>query len=192
MRALLPLLFLAGCSVLPSQAPPERLFTLAPALESKGAGQGGVLLVAPLRAHPALDTEAMAYRASPLTFDYYAKSRWVARPPELLRPFLVEALEGAFSAVLPMPAPVAGDFRLEVTVEAFQHELWQGRWGVVALRAALFDRRGVIGVRRFSAKVPSGGEDPQSGAMAINRALERLLPELAAWVAEAARSAHPP
>ena len=59
------------------------------------------------------------------------------------------------------------------------------------LRAYLVDdkTRRVLAWREFDAAVPAASEDPYGGVVAANRAVQTVLEELAAFCAEAARSA---
>jgi len=189
---LLGLVLLAGC-VGPQgrQAEPMAVFTLETNFPAASyAKDGPVVLVSTPRARPGFDTERMAYVRRPNELEYFARHRWIDAPARMLAPLLVQALEatGAFSAVVPAPTVARAKWRLESEIVRLQQEFFDGPSRVqLVLRSQLIDAatQRPVAARVFSASVPAAGDDARSGAAAANEAARRLLPQLAAWCAEA-------
>ena len=82
--------------------------------------------------------------------------------------------------------------RLDTEILGLQHEFLSAPSRVrFTLRASLVESvtRRVIASREFEAAVPAASEDPYGGVVAANRAVQTVLENLAAFCAEAARSA---
>ena len=126
--------------------------------------------------------------------EYFAHSEWVDPPARMLTPLLVAAVEntGAFRAVVLTPSAAAGDLRLDTEIIRLQHEFQTQPSRVrFTLRAYLVDNktRRVLAWREFDAVVPAASENPYGGVVAANRAVQTVLEDLAAFCAEAARTA---
>jgi cholesterol transport system auxiliary component len=111
----------------------------------------------------------------------------------LLAPLLVEAMErsGGFRTVLMMPTSLPGDYRLDVDIARVQQEFLQHPSEVcLNLRAQLVELRTtrVLGHQTFEVTEPAPTDDPYGGVVATNRALQRLLSDLMAWVISLSRS----
>jgi cholesterol transport system auxiliary component len=195
-RALAALLAgaLAGCSLLaPTRAPAPRLFTLLPSLlVADGAPDAAALrtiAISAPSARPGFEGPRMAYVTRHYEIQYFATHEWVEPPARLLAPLLRLALarSGRLRVVEATEAEPPA-LRLETEVVALQQEFTarpsQLRF---ALRARLDD--GATG--RFVAETelettePADSEDPYGGVVAANRAVGRVLEELAAWCAAA-------
>ncbi len=149
------------------------------------------LIVNPPRAAAGFDTPHLVYLRAPHQIEYFAYSQWVDTPAQMLAPLIVRAIErsGAFSAVLLAPTAAAGQFRLDTEVIRLQQDFGaapsQARF---TLRAVLLDSatRHVVAVREFDASVPAPSEDAPGGVSAANIAVQRVLGELAEFVAKSA------
>ncbi|MDN3518661.1 ABC-type transport auxiliary lipoprotein family protein [Aquisalimonas lutea] len=183
-------LALTACS--PLQMPTEEAATnweLDPASPEPVATQKDITLhVDRPTAIAALATRAMAYRERSLQRSYYAHNRWVDEPARMLHPHLVRAIEdaGVVTGVVSTSATASAAYRLETELLELEHdyrELEHGR-ARIRLRARLVDtgRGTVVATRRFEATEPSRETGPAGGVTAANRALERLLEELVAWL----------
>ncbi|CAK0749207.1 cholesterol transport system auxiliary component [Gammaproteobacteria bacterium] len=147
-----------------------------------------VIMVATPAAQAGFDTTGIAYVRKAYRLDYYSKNQWVDSPQRMLLPLLVLTLEGngQFRAVLPVSSSVTGDVRLETEILCLQHEMLtlpsQFR---VTLRAQLLDlhHHQILATHTFDAVELSPSEDPYGGVVAANRAIGRLLQEVAAFVA---------
>lgn len=186
---LLPLLLLAACGVNPPTDEP-RTYLLEAVGRSTVAETGTqVLLITRPRAEPGYDTNGIAYTEIPLSLSYYTRSRWADAPARMLTPLLVETLErsGTFRAVVTSPSSVVADLQLDVTLLRLQQSFLHSPSRVeLALRARLIDiaSNRVLAGRTFEAMESAPSEDAYGGVQAANMALERVLTELAGFVAE--------
>jgi cholesterol transport system auxiliary component len=194
-RALLGLvaLGLEGCLPFarPGAAPPS-LFTLALEREDAAPGAGAALAieVAPPGARPGFEGARMAYVTRAYEIQYFARHQWVEPPARLLAPLLEEALEraGRFQ-VTPSGESTGTALRLESEIVALQQEFdaspSQVRFTLRARLLAGLERRRLASAV-FGAVEPSPSEDPYGGVIAANRAVARVLDEVASWCAERA------
>lgn len=187
----LALLLLAACS--PFQPPkPEALntYVLDAQLETKpvAASSTLTLVVSPPRASPGFDTTRIAYIRQPHELDYFAKSHWADTPSRMLAPLLVRALDHNrnFRAVVLAPSPVAGDLRLDTEIIRLQQDFTTTPSRTrFTLRAQLINpaEKRIVKTRIFDATEEAPSEDPYGGVIAANRAVKRVLAELAEFCA---------
>ena len=193
-RFLLPaaaLALCAGCAFVQPPEPPlvSAVIDQMPAQVPHRARSRATLLVFTPQARAALDTTQMAYAVQPHQIAYFARHQWAETPPQMLEPLLVRTLEAtnAFGAVLtpPQTGSVALGLRMEIgdLVQDFTQEPPVLR---VALRAVLSDETGnrTIATREWTAREPMQQKAPAAGVLAANRAIARLLPQVAGFVLE--------
>lgn len=181
----------AGCTgLLPAQAPAPDLYVLdaAPANPSGRPRGDLVLLVSMPRSRAGFDTAQIAYVRRPYELEYFEKSRWVDTPARMLAPLLARALEhgGGLRAVVQAPSPVPADLRLDTELTRLQHDFrTQPSRVELALRAQLVDLRSkrILAEREFEAVEIAPSEDAYGGVIAANRALQRILAQLAEFCA---------
>jgi cholesterol transport system auxiliary component len=190
---------LGACAgVLPGPAPsPARTYVLAPDLPSwDGAalsprGSGPTILVARPEDAAGYATQRMAYLERDYRLDYFAEHEWVASPAAMLGPLLVKALRGggAFAAVSDDASGISSDLRLDTVVESL-HQDFRTRpsQARVELRVQVVEpeQRRILATRVFADAEPAPSDDPYGGVVAANRALSRLLPQIADFAAETA------
>jgi len=148
-----------------------------------------VLAVGETRARPGFDTAAMAYTRRPSELEYFAKSRWADTPARMLAPLVAQAIEqaGGFRAVVRGRSPAAADLRLDTELVRLQQDFTSQPSRIeITLRAQLVDLRSrrVLAAREFGATERAPSDDPYGGVIAANRALGRLLGELASFCTE--------
>jgi cholesterol transport system auxiliary component len=148
-----------------------------------------VLAVSPSRAWPGFDTPQMAYAREPQELGYFVKSRWADSPSRMLSPILARALaaDGRFVAVVSTPSTVPADLRLDTEiVRLLQDFAMRPSRAQLTVRAQLLDLRSmrVLATREFNEFEPASSEDAAGGAGAVNRALGRLLRQLADFCVE--------
>lgn len=165
----------------------------AAAIQAPGAL---TLVVARPREGAGFDSARMAYVKKAHELEYFARNQWVDSPGKMLLPLLVRALEtgGAFRAVSQAPAPVSGDLRLETDIVRLHQEFLATPSRVrFTLRAQLIDVPGkrVVATREFDASENAPSDDPYGGVVAANRAVRRVLGEVAEFCAAQAKSAQP-
>lgn len=139
------------------------------------------------RAQAGFDTPRMAYFLRSHTVDYYAHNQWADTPARLLAPLLVQAMErtGCWRTVVQMPAAVQGDYRLDTEILHWQQEFFSQPSRVrLTLRVQLVElrRQGVIAAQRFEILEDAPSEDAYGGVIAVNRAVGKLLEQVAGWV----------
>lgn len=150
------------------------------------------LIVNPPHAASGFDSQRILYVRNEHQLEYFAHSEWVDTPARMLAPLIVSAVErsGAYRAVVLTPSAAAGDLRLDTEIVRLQHE-FGGKPSRVrfTLRAYLVDNstRRVLAWREFDAAESSASEDPYGGVIAANRAVQKVLKQLAEFCAEAAR-----
>ncbi len=150
-------------------------------------GRAATLLVSLPRAQAGFDTPRMAYLLRPYEIRYYAHNRWTDTPARLLAPLVVEAMEetGCWHTVAQMPAAVRGDYRLDTEILNWQQEFFSQPSRVrLALRAQLVELGGqqVVAARRLEVLEDAPSEDAYGGVLASQRAVEKLLRQVSAWV----------
>lgn len=195
LLTLLSTALLVGCTGLltgPSAAPPST-YLLAPALPatpataSTGHSKGPGLLVSLPESAAGYDGRRMAYLERDFRIDYFADHEWIDSPANLLRPLLVQALEGAgvLGAVSADGHGIQGELRLDTVIEAL-HQDFRVRPSQVLLklRLRLVDpASGRILASQVLEEVEAApADDPYGGVVALNRALSRLLPRTVAFV----------
>lgn len=191
LALLMVVLLLAGCTpaLLQSEASAIKTYVLDATIDPRPMAQPSnkVLLVAMPRAQPGFDTPFIAYTRTPLSLDYYTRSKWADVPVRMLVPLVVRALEEtkAFDAVVVPPTPAEGDLRLELDIIRLQQEFLEQPSQVrLTVRAKLFDvaTRHVLGTQVFEIVEPAPSEDAYGGVQAANAAVEKLLEELMDFV----------
>jgi cholesterol transport system auxiliary component len=187
-------LALAGCPFLPREERPIHTFTLS--LGSSGGGAAtyvgkpgaGILVVNMPVGQPGFDTPRMAYMQRPFEVSYYATHQWADPPARMLTSLLVQALEqrgGYWRAVVPMPTSVRGDHRMDIDQVALVQDFLQKPSQVrVSLRIQIIKLPEylVLGTRLFDVAEEASNDDAYGGVIAANRAVERLVKEVAGWL----------
>ena len=184
---------LAGCLSVPREDRPIHTFILSPDSSAGGAvisevkpGAGTLVVNVPV-AQPGFDTPRMAYRQRPYEVSYYANHQWAEPPATMLIPLLVQALEqtGYWRAIAPMPTSVRGDHRIEIDqLMLLQDFLQQPSHVRVALRVQVIKlpEYQVLGTRLFEGGEVAPSDDAYGGAVAANRAADKLSREVAVWI----------
>jgi len=186
-------LALAGCLSLPREERPIHTFFLSPDRSAGGAAipelkpGAGILIVNVPVAQPGFDTPRMAYTQRPYELSYYATHQWADPPARMLTPLLVQALEqtGYWRTIAPMPTSVRGDHRVDIDqVVLLQDFLQKPSHMHVALRVQIIKLPEylVLGTRLFEMVEKASNDDAYGGAVAANRAVDRLVKDVAGWL----------
>lgn len=193
------LALLSGCSALHPKATPQPTFYALDSGKIEARSDASLpqtmrpsaltLIVNPPHAASGFDSQRILYVRNQHQLEYFAYSEWVDTPARMLAPLIVSAVErsGAFRAVVLTPSAAAGDLRLDSEIVRLQHE-FVGKPSQVrfTLRAYLVDNstRRVLAWREFDAVESSLSEDPYGGVIAANRAVQKVLQQLADFCAE--------
>ena len=191
----LPLLFqlAAGCTIFPE--PPNHpvrsyLLTFDPSPSQAWPlcpSAGGTLVVSVPHEHNGSNTNGIAYLLRPHELRYYSYNQWADSPARLLLPLLVQALEKThcWGTVAQAAAALRGDYRLDTTILQWQQEFFPSPSRVrIALRVQMVDiqKRDVTVARRFEVVEEVPTSDAYGAVLASNRAVNRLLGEIAEWI----------
>ena len=184
----------AGCTALPApkvEDPVLHVLDAKPAIARAQATRDLVLEVSVPRAAPGFDTAALLYVQKPYVLDAFATHRWADAPARMIGPPLTRALEqtGYFRAVVPAPAGVPADLRLDTELVRLQQNFTSRPSRVeLSLRFRLLDLRGrrVVASRVVDVDVVAPSDDPDGGVLAANAALANALAQAAAFAVAAA------
>lgn len=201
MALAVPMAALSACSFTPSRRSAElHTYLLSPDLSSVSDPVAPnkktlpVLLVTIPRTQAGFDSPRMVYLLRPHEIRYYADNQWADTPGRMLTRLLAEALEksGAWGTVIQMPSAVRGDYRLDADDLALQQEFFSNPSRLrLTLRLQLVALPGqtVIDARQFDIMEEAPSEDAYGGVLAANRAVGRLMNEVADWAGAGLRKA---
>ena len=184
---------LTACSILPQPEPVainQYVLEYMPVAEAgehaaRNPGkQAPVLIVTTPSAHGGYDSYRIAYMQQAYGLRYYTRSRWADKPASMLAPLLADALQstGRFQALYTTPGTLAADYRLDTElVRLYQDFTVQPSVVRLTLRARLIDlqTQHVIATRQFDLTEVAATDDTYGGVVAVNKAVTRLLNELA-------------
>jgi cholesterol transport system auxiliary component len=196
--AALLLILASACSALRPAAPPEPTFYALDSGAARRAPTGGpvgapTLIVNPPHAASGYDSQRILYVREAHRLEYFAHSEWIDSPARMIAPLMVAAVDnsGAFRAVVLTPSSAAGDLRLSTEIIRLQQDFSPLPSRVrFTLRAYLLDNttRQVLAWREFEETVIAASDDPYGGVLAANRAVRRVLEQLANFCSERAVS----
>lgn len=132
------------------------------------------------------NTTSMAYTQKPYEISYFAKNRWAATPPQMLQPLIVETLQNThyFRSVGGAGALGSYDYVLHTEILEFNQEFF-GNCSVmnVKLRAQVVktSTNRVVATKEFAVIETAPQSTPYGGVVAANRAVSRILSQMAAW-----------
>jgi len=182
----------AGCTLLPPPDPPPAIALLdkLPDDIPQASCRSPVVRVERPEARPAYDTTRMAYTQQPHQIAYFSRHEWGERPPQMLHPLLVRALEATVclrTIVPPDVGPAAYVLRTDVQelTQDFTQEPPQAR---LALRVRWLDAGTgqLIGPRQITQSEPMRQKNPVAGVQAANEATAKALREVARFALEMA------
>lgn len=197
--ALLGLLGLGGCTVLPDRPfVPTRRHALdpqRPPMAPRPRATGQVLLLRAMRAAPGQESRGLRRVTADGTLDVAFFEEWIAPPAELaeaaLRQWLIAG--GGFAAIAAPGTRLATPLILEAELTALEAlpAAGQARAGIAALllrEGGLLAEAQVLAQRSFTATAPlapaSAEEAGLAQASAMTAALARLFADLEAWLAD--------
>ena len=187
------LLLIGACSLGPTQTTTPRTYFLNPEISWKNPHGYGerigttVLLVTLPKAQAGFDTARMVYLLRPYEVNYYAVNQWADTPARLLHRIMVENLDktGLWSTVLQTPGTIPAQYRLDSDNLVLEQQFFSHPSRVrLALRAQIVDvkKQTILATQYFYVFEVAASDDPYGGVLAANRAAEKLLIEMAAWL----------
>jgi len=186
-------LFAGACSIGPTETSAPRTYFLNPEISWKnphGYGErigASVLLIPQPKAQAGFDSTRMAYLRRPYEVNYYAFNQWADTPARLLHRILVENLDktGLWRAVLQTPGLVPAQYRLDCDNLVLEQQFFSPPSRMrLALRAQIVATKtqAILDTRYFEMFEAAASDDAYGGVEAANRAAEKLLIEMAAWL----------
>jgi len=191
-------LLLGGCSVLQPAKPVNMAsYALGVQFEPAVASAGGltVLVSAPI-AQPGFNSQHMIYIKRPHELEYFSQNQWVDSPARMLAPLLIQALEhsGKYRAVIQARTAAMADLRLDTEIIRMQHEfLTSPSQAHLTVRAQLIDiqAKKVLATREFDVMEAAPSDDPYGGVIATNRAVKKILQQIADFGAQESKAGEP-
>ena len=187
LPVLASILLLPACTSLSApQVASENTYVLEAQRATKPAQvkRNLVLAISEPQTRPGFDTPQIVYVQQPHELNYFVTSRWANTPARMLEPLLVQAMEqtGSFRAVVQTPGAIPADVRLDTELIRLQHDFVTRPSRVqLTLRAQLIDVRGQreLAVKQFDESENATSDNAYGGVTAANRALQRVLDQLA-------------
>lgn len=193
----LSIVFLSGCSLSPVKTAPISTFTLTnsnihTAAFRKAESNLTILVTQPV-ASPGYSTSRMMYEIKPSQLNAFADHRWIAPPADLLLPLIAEQLRAGhyFHAVVMMPFLGTINYQLNTKLLMLQQEFLHPQSEVrLRIEAILINpiTGNVIASRVFETVVPTAENNPYSGVLATNKAVDIVLNRIARFVVASVKS----
>ena len=147
------------------------------------------LLVSLPTPNPGFDTNAMVYELTPYNLQFYADHQWAAPPAQMLLPVLAQLIrhQGYFKAVVATPYGGVADYYLDTRLIVLQQEFLQPMSRVhLVLQETLTDTstNEIIASKQFVIYEEAPGNNPYSGVVAANKALQLIGAKVAEWVTQ--------
>jgi len=136
----------------------------------------------------------IVYQRQAHELEHFALNQWVDTPVQMLTPLIMRAIEqrGGFRAVVRGSTAAVSELRLDTELVRLQQEFSTSPSRVrLTLRAVLVNTtsRRVLASREFETSVAALSDDPVGGVVAANKAVQRVLGELAVFCADSALAA---
>lgn len=177
---------LSGCISFAPEPPPSLMTLTAEQQLAAGASRSAapgdaITIVEPLL--PAeLATQRVPVRTSDTALAYLVDALWVETPDTLFQRLLSEVVAARTGRIVLDPAQFNADPGTRVTGELREFGLDARTREVVIVYDATISTAAGVRTRRFEAREPVAAEDPQSVAVALNRAANRIAVEFSDWV----------
>ena len=181
---------LAACdAVVPGRGPLPDLYRLTP--KSTFAAdlptvEWQLLLESPLT-NASIDTTRIGLRRSSTSVEYYARSSWSDRAPEMIQTLMIESFENSERIVAIGRDSIAlrADYILKTDLREFQAEYMAGPNPQVHLaliaRLVKMPRRAIIGTKKFESVVEARADTMEAVIAAFDLALGKVLKRLVEW-----------
>ena len=201
----LPLLaLLPGCTdLVPGQRPAPNFYRLTPKSTfdpDLPSVDWQLVLEAPV-ANAGLATTRIALAQKPLKIEYYARSSWTDRAPQMVQTLMVESFENSdrIVSIGRESLGLRSDFVLKSELREFQAEYWSVEEGAppnvrVNLSAKLvkMPRRLIVASQSFERIEPAAADNLEAVVDAFDTALGGVLKELVAWTIRTGQDNHTP
>jgi cholesterol transport system auxiliary component len=181
---------LAACEALvPGRGPLPDLYRLTPKstfATDLPTVEWQLLLESPLT-NASIDTTRIGLRRSSTSVEYYARSSWSDRAPEMIQTLMIESFENSERIVAIGRDSIAlrADYILKTDLREFQAEYMAGPNPQVHLaliaRLVKMPRRAIIGTKKFESVVEARADTMEAVIAAFDLALGKVLKRLVEW-----------
>lgn len=179
---------LSACSVFsPVKMEPHSKYVLqdTPVITAKRT-RHSVIMVAPITTDPAYDTTAMAYVTHPYELNYFVKNEWAELPSKMLEVLLVKTLTKThhYRGVMMQPTYARYDYILNTHLLTLKQVfIGDTSYYQVTARVDLIQAKTakLVASKDFSVSVRAMENNPRSGAIAANKAVKKMLKQVAAF-----------
>jgi cholesterol transport system auxiliary component len=187
---------LTACTqIVPGQTPPPELYRLTPksTFPEDLKPVDWQLLVETPTASAGLNSPRIALMRSLTKLEYYARTNWTDRAPNMVQSLIVESFENsnAIIAVGRQTVALRADYLLKTELREFQAEYFDTTPpnAHVAINAKLVEmpQRRIVGSSEFGAKVQAEADRLQDIVYAFDEALGKVLKDLVIWTLEKGR-----
>jgi cholesterol transport system auxiliary component len=186
--------FLSACSVLqPVKSEAPATYALEAQFSSQATNKGELVLqVSMPQARSGYESSRMVYLKKAHELEYFANNQWVDSPARMLAPLLQQAIEssGKYKAVITSRSAVLADLRLDTEIVRLQHEFLKNPSQLhLTLRVQLVDlqKKSILAQSEFDVVEAATSNDPYGGVIAANRALQKVLPQIAEFAGQAGK-----
>ena len=181
---------LAACEgVVPGRGPLPDLYRLTPKstfAPDLPTVEWQLLLESPLT-NASIDTTRIGLRRSSTSVEYYARSSWSDRAPEMIQTLMIESFEnsGRIVAIGRDSIALRADYILKTDLREFQAEYMTGPNPSIHItmiaRLVKMPRRAIIGAKKFEAVVEARSDTMEAIIAAFDQALGKVLKRLVEW-----------
>jgi len=183
-------LLAGGCTgLLPSIETPPNLYRLTP---KSTFGDGLVpvswqLVIDAPYAEAAINSQRIALMHSPIQVEYYARTNWTDRAPDMIQGLIVESFEnsGMIESVGRQSAGLRSNFVLLPELREFQAEYFEPGPPVVRVRINVklirMPDRVIVDNQSFETTVTATADEIGAIVLAFDEALGHVLKELVRW-----------
>jgi cholesterol transport system auxiliary component len=154
--------------------------------------QSTTILVAVPDTRPVFDTTKMAYTTKLYRVGYFSQNQWAETPSQMLLPLMTQTLQNThlYRAVLTPPYAGRYDYVLNTQITQLQQNYTRKPALLqFSLRANIISMTSnqVIASKQFSVTLPIKNATPYNGVLVANKAVSRVLAELAQFCTENTR-----
>jgi cholesterol transport system auxiliary component len=193
-RALIAcVVFFSGCTLFSPVNVDTKKYVLndIPLDLPSGKTHSATLLVLIPETMPAYATMQMAYSTQAYQIAYFSKSEWAETPSQMIQPLIVKMLRNThyFSEVLSPPDFGRHTFALRIEILELKQD-FTSEPATLHLEMRFYLSREttnqIVASKELSVREPMPERNPYAGVVAANKAMAKLLRELAKFVVEEA------
>lgn len=186
------LIILSGCSFGPVPTKPTKYYTLEPVVVKKYSRKNGVLAIDTPQTERGLQSNSMLYSEREFQINAYLFNKWSASPPSLLQELLLESFSrsGAFKAVVTSKYASSANWVLKMHILRWHQSFLEKPSQIeVAFVINVYDQKKakIVASKMFEKAISCETDDAYGGVVAMNDAMEDLIPRVHSFVSRYAR-----